>query len=131
MIALRGRQATTSSWLGREMTVSESTKGTTSSARAADRTLSGSVPATTPLFGVNLGGYAQTTINTSQQNRYEIGGFTDKMFTIVDMLMRGRDADWPWITARSDVRVARSRTLGSPGRRRPEDHATDREGGIA
>ncbi|MYQ45533.1 hypothetical protein GTW40_10745 [Streptomyces sp. SID4985] len=35
-------------------------------------------------------------IDTSQPNRYEIGGFSDQLFTMVDLLSRGREAGWPW-----------------------------------
>jgi hypothetical protein len=58
--------------------------------------VSDAVPAGVPLFGVNTAGYAPSALNTSRPNRYEIGGFSDKLFTMVDLLSRGRDAGWPW-----------------------------------
>lgn len=60
------------------------------------RSVSDAVPANVPMFGINTTGYAQTSIDTSKPNRYEIGGFSDKLFTMIDLLGRGRDADWPW-----------------------------------
>ncbi len=58
--------------------------------------VSEAVPADVPVFGVNLGGYKPTSLDLSQPNRYEIGGFSDKLFTMVSLLSSGRDAAWPW-----------------------------------
>lgn len=58
--------------------------------------VSEAVPADVPVFGVNTGGYARAAIDTSRPHRYEIAGFSDKLFTMVDLLSRGRDAPWPW-----------------------------------
>ncbi|MEV6011088.1 TROVE domain-containing protein [Streptomyces sp. NPDC051976] len=58
--------------------------------------VSEAVPARVPLFGVNTTGYAPSAIDTRQEHRYEIGGFSDKLFTMVELLGRGRDAVWPW-----------------------------------
>jgi hypothetical protein len=65
-------------------------------APTAGRSVSEAVPANIPVFGINTTGYAQTSIDTSKPNRYEIGGFSDKLFTMIDLLGRGRDAAWPW-----------------------------------
>jgi hypothetical protein len=59
--------------------------------------VSEAIPAGVPMFGINSAGYGQSSIDTSQPNRYEIGGFSDKLFTMVDLLSRGRDAKWPWM----------------------------------
>ncbi|WP_328459886.1 TROVE domain-containing protein [Streptomyces sp. NBC_00448] len=59
-------------------------------------TVSTAVPAAVPVFGVNTAGYAPAALDTATPNRYEIGGFSDKLFTMVDLLSRGRDATWPW-----------------------------------
>lgn len=64
--------------------------------RVQGMSVSEAVPAHVPMFGINTTGYAQTTIDSSKPNRYEIGGFSDKLFTMVDLLSRGRDAGWPW-----------------------------------
>jgi hypothetical protein len=48
------------------------------------------------MFGVNSAGYAPAAIGTGTPHRYEIGGFSDRLFTMVDLLARGRDAGWPW-----------------------------------
>ncbi|MET8181367.1 hypothetical protein [Streptomyces sp. NPDC005336] len=62
--------------------------------------VSEAVPARVPMFGVNTPGYAAASIDTGQPNRYEIGGFSDKLFTMIGLLSRngGRDgrAVWPW-----------------------------------
>ncbi|MFC3572569.1 TROVE domain-containing protein [Streptomyces yaanensis] len=58
--------------------------------------VSEAVPADVPLFGINTTGYAQASLDTGEPNRYEIGGFSDQLFTMVDLLSRGRDAGWPW-----------------------------------
>lgn len=58
--------------------------------------VSNAVPKDVPIFGINTSGYASTSINTSDPNRYEIGGFSDAMFTMMDLLSKGRDAGWPW-----------------------------------
>jgi TROVE domain-containing protein len=58
--------------------------------------VSEAVPASVPLFGVNTGGYGASAIDTARPYRYEIAGFSDKLFTMVDLLSRGRDAGWPW-----------------------------------
>lgn len=58
--------------------------------------VSTAVPADVPMFGFNTAGYKATALDLSKPNRYEIGGFSDKMFTVMDLLSRGRDAGWPW-----------------------------------
>ncbi|MCW2900316.1 MAG: hypothetical protein JWO67_2581 [Streptosporangiaceae bacterium] len=65
--------------------------------RARGMSVSEAVPAGVPMFGVNTTGYAAASIDSGQLNRYEIGGFSDKLFTMVDLLSRGRDARWPWM----------------------------------
>jgi hypothetical protein len=60
------------------------------------RAVSEAIPADVPMFGVDLSGYNKTTIQAGVPNRYEIGGFSDKMFTMMALLGRGRDAGWPW-----------------------------------
>ncbi|MFJ9155546.1 hypothetical protein ACIRPS_01970 [Streptomyces griseoviridis] len=49
-----------------------------------------------PLFSVDTSGYAVAILGTSQSGRYEIGGFSDAAFTMIDLLSRGHDAGWPW-----------------------------------
>ena len=60
--------------------------------------VSDAIPANVPMFGINTTGYAATGIDSSKPNRHEIGGFSDKLFTMMDLLSRGRDAGWPWET---------------------------------
>ncbi|SEG70413.1 TROVE domain-containing protein [Actinacidiphila yanglinensis] len=58
--------------------------------------VSTAVPASVPMFGVNTAGYAPSALDTATAGRYEIAGFSDRLFTLVDLLARGRDATWPW-----------------------------------
>ncbi len=65
-------------------------------------TVSGAVPLNVPLFGVDTSGYQKSGIDVSQPNRYEIGGFSDAMFTMMDLLASGKaDAGWPWEVRKS------------------------------
>jgi hypothetical protein len=63
---------------------------------APGMSVSEAIPASVPMFGVNSAGYAPSALDTAQPNRHEIGGFSDKLFTLIDMLSRGRDTAWPW-----------------------------------
>jgi hypothetical protein len=54
------------------------------------------VPKDVPLFGYTLGGYGKSSIDTSKPNRYEIGGFSDAMFTVMAALADGKSVGWPW-----------------------------------
>ncbi|MFI5973492.1 TROVE domain-containing protein [Streptomyces sp. NPDC051452] len=58
--------------------------------------VSDAIPADVPMFGINTTGYGPASIDTSQPNRYEVGGFSDQLFTTIALLSRGRDAGWPW-----------------------------------
>jgi hypothetical protein len=64
----------------------------------ASVSVSDAIPAEVPMFGVDTVGYAPTSIDACRPNRYEIGGFSDQLFTMVDLLSRGREAGWPWET---------------------------------
>lgn len=58
--------------------------------------VSSSVPANVPLFGVDTTGYSASSIDTSKPHRFEVGGFSDKLFTMMALLDSGRSAKWPW-----------------------------------
>lgn len=58
-------------------------------------TVSDAVPARVPVFGINTTGYAPSALNTAVPGRYEIGGFSDKVFTMLGLL-GGDSADWPF-----------------------------------
>lgn len=58
--------------------------------------VSEAVPADVPMFGYTLGGYEKTTIDTSKPNRYEVGGFSNAMFTVMATLASGKSVGWPW-----------------------------------
>jgi hypothetical protein len=54
------------------------------------------VPAEVPIFGINTSGYAVSALPDGKPNRYEIGGFSDKVFTMFGLLASGQDAAWPF-----------------------------------
>lgn len=58
--------------------------------------ITNAVPSSTPLFAFNLAGYAPSSLDLSKPNRYALGGFSDKTFTLIRTLLSGRDAKWPW-----------------------------------
>lgn len=58
--------------------------------------LSTVIPADVPLFSIDTAGYAASPLDTSTPNRYEAGGFSDKLFPMIKMLSEGRSARWPW-----------------------------------
>jgi hypothetical protein len=57
--------------------------------------VSEAVPARIPVFGINTSGYAPSALNTAVPGRHEIGGFSDKVFTMLG-LVAGGTADWPF-----------------------------------
>lgn len=63
---------------------------------ARSRSVSDAVPSSVPMFGINTTGYAASSIDTSAPNRFEVGGFSDKVFTMFGLLASGRGADWPF-----------------------------------
>jgi hypothetical protein len=58
--------------------------------------VSDAVPPEVPVFGVNTTGYAASSLDTSAANRFEIGGFSDRVFSLFGMLAQGFGADWPF-----------------------------------
>lgn len=62
---------------------------------ADDASVSGRIPASIPIYGFNLGGYAHTAF-PSKKNRYEIGGVTDQTFKQIKLLEQGKAGNWPW-----------------------------------
>jgi len=57
--------------------------------------VSEAIPDRVPMFGINTSGYGASSIDTSKPNRYEIGGFSDKVFTMLASLSAG-DGSWPF-----------------------------------
>ena len=58
--------------------------------------VSGEVPATTPIYGFNLGGYRAAAMPTGSNNRHEFGGLSDATFRLIPLIEAGRNAVWPW-----------------------------------
>jgi len=63
--------------------------------RVQHTTVSDVVPAHVPLFGINTTGYATAVVDSSRPNRFEVGGFSDKVFTMFAALSAG-DGSWPF-----------------------------------
>jgi hypothetical protein len=58
--------------------------------------VSTAIPAHVPLYSIDTSGYQASAIDTAKPNRYEVGGFSDKLFTMISLLDSGRSAKWPW-----------------------------------
>lgn len=58
-------------------------------------TVSDCVPRSIPVFGINTTGYAPSALNTAVANRYEVGGFSDKVFQMFALLASGT-LSWPF-----------------------------------
>jgi hypothetical protein len=54
------------------------------------------VPASVPVFGINTSGYGPTALRPGARNRFEIGGFSDKVFSMFALLADGDAPTWPF-----------------------------------
>jgi hypothetical protein len=48
------------------------------------------------IYTFNLAGYGASALEAGERGRYTLGGFTDATFTMMEVLERGRDAEWPF-----------------------------------
>lgn len=64
-------------------------------------TVSKIVPKNINVFAWDLAGYGNTQIDTTKPGRYELGGFSDKCFSIMSMLDKGIGSSWPWEETRA------------------------------
>jgi hypothetical protein len=48
------------------------------------------------IYTFNLAGYRPSALSAGERGRYTLAGFTDATFTLMDVLERGRDAEWPF-----------------------------------
>lgn len=55
------------------------------------------VPEGTKVYGVNIGGYSTTSIDSRVKGRFEFAGLTDSAFQQVLTLESGYDEKWPWM----------------------------------
>lgn len=63
----------------------------------ADSTgVSGSIPATVPMYTWNLAGYRTGHAPSGARNRHTFGGLTDQAFRMIPLLEAGVNANWPW-----------------------------------
>jgi hypothetical protein len=54
------------------------------------------IPGSVPVFGINTSGYGRSALRPNKPNRFEIGGFSDKVFTMFGLLAEGQSAAWPF-----------------------------------
>ena len=48
------------------------------------------------IYTFNLAGYRPSSLPAGDRGRYSLGGFTDATFTMMDVLERGQNAEWPF-----------------------------------
>ena len=48
------------------------------------------------IYTFNLAGYRPSSLPAGERGRYSLGGFTDATFTMMDVLERGQNAEWPF-----------------------------------
>lgn len=66
----------------------------------ASQDVSGAVPAQVPMYTWNLAGYRYGHAPSGGRNRHTFGGLGDSAFRMVPLIEAGRNAVWPWETAR-------------------------------
>ncbi|MEY9859959.1 hypothetical protein ABH935_005593 [Catenulispora sp. GAS73] len=54
------------------------------------------IPESVPVFGINTAGYGPSALPPGKRNRFEIGGFSDKVFTMFALLATGDGPAWPF-----------------------------------
>ena len=54
------------------------------------------IPESVPVFGINTTGYGPSAVPPRKRNRFEIGGFSDKVFTMFGLLATGDAPAWPF-----------------------------------
>ena len=83
------------SYRGHDRVIIVSDMQTFAPLRGQPVSVSDAVPAQVPVFGINTSGYAPSALNTAVPGRYEIGGFSDKVFTMLGLLAGG-STGWPF-----------------------------------
>jgi hypothetical protein len=48
------------------------------------------------VYTFNLAGHRPSSLPAGERGRYTLGGFTDATFTVMDVLERGQNAEWPF-----------------------------------
>ena len=61
-----------------------------------DRGADAFIPDSVPVFGINTSGYGPSALPPGKRNRFEIGGFSDKVFTMFGLLAAGDAPGWPF-----------------------------------
>lgn len=54
------------------------------------------IPQDVPIFALNMVGYAPAAVDAGKPNRFEVGGFSDKLFTMFGLLSTNRGSTWPF-----------------------------------
>jgi hypothetical protein len=60
-----------------------------------DGDISTLVPKNVRVYGINTSGYSATVVDSAKPNRYEVGGFSDRVFEMIRLIESG-DAGWPF-----------------------------------
>ena len=55
------------------------------------------IPQDVPIYAFNMMGYQPAMMETSS-TRHELGGLTDRTFSMIPLIEAGRQAKWPWQT---------------------------------
>lgn len=58
------------------------------------------VPAKTPMYTWNLGGYTSAHAESGNAKRHTWGGLTDKGFQMIPLIEAGQSQNWPWEVAK-------------------------------
>jgi len=53
------------------------------------------IPSSIPIYAFNMMGYAPAMMETSK-TRHELGGLTDRTFSMIPLVEAGQRAKWPW-----------------------------------
>ena len=79
--------------------------------------VSASVPARTPVYGLNLVGYRHSGMPAGHGNRHELGGLTDATFSLIPNIEAGLASRWPWGGSRGRGTVTSQKDDGQSYRR--------------
>lgn len=56
------------------------------------------IPKQVPVYLWNMQGYSASILDSRQPNRHSFGGLSDASFGLIQLLERGKNAPWPWMT---------------------------------
>lgn len=76
----------------RVIVLTDEQAGSTRTARDVDA----AIPASTPMYTMNLAGYKYGHAPSGSKNRHAFGGLTDSMLKLIPALEKGTGTSWPW-----------------------------------